>query len=287
MGLDPARDTTVFERLRAAASDPEITRCIKAIELVVGYRIPPEHFESISRFETFIAVRQPKYITAWRADPKLEQKWYRAHVGGLGSVFRALAAAHYHAERLGELEATVTEMLEASSFKECLSPTMSLGPGGNDKIDFEYQAFVLAYRRCLDYLAGAVASYFKVEANSFRTLPKSIAKGKPTEVAEAISKAHARHVEPLGFVLAKGRKSVRNRIAHYEFVSAGDINLTARGFFLLGGGEELSIFETSISNRLAKALASRLERLHSCVDDIIDTFVEAAREHDSKSTISR
>jgi hypothetical protein len=160
---------------------------------------------------------------------------------------------------------------------------MSLGPGSNDKMDFEYQAFVLAYRRCLDYLAGALASYFKIEANSFRTLPKSIAKGKPAKVAEAISKAHSRHVESLGFVLAEGRRSVRNRIAHYEFVSAGDINLTARGFFLLGGGEELSIFETSVGKRLAKALASRLERLHSCLDDMIDSFVEVAREHDTKS----
>lgn len=37
-----------------------------------------------------------------------------------------------------------------------------------------------------------------------------------------------------GDVLAEGRKSVRHRIAHYEFVSAGCINLTARGFFLVG-----------------------------------------------------
>jgi hypothetical protein len=190
MALDPTLETTVFERLRTAASDPEITRCIKAIERLVGYRIPGERFDSISRFHTFITSPQPKYVTAWRADPRLEQKWYRAHVGViLNSVPRVLAAAHYHAERLGELETTVTELLEASSFKERLSPTMSLGPGSNDKMDFEYQAFVLAYRRCLDYLAGALASYFKIEANSFRTLPKSIAKGKPAKVAEAISKA--------------------------------------------------------------------------------------------------
>lgn len=53
-----------------------------------------------------------------------------------------------------------------------------MGLGGTRKMDFEYQAFVLAYRRCLDYLAGAIASYFKTEVSSFRTLPKSISKSK-------------------------------------------------------------------------------------------------------------
>lgn len=97
-------------------------------------------------------------------------------------------------------------------------------------MDFEYQPFVLACRRCLDYLANAFACYLKIEENSFRTFPKSIARRRDPKVVEALSKAYARHVVHLAFVLAKGRKSVRHWIAHYEFDSAGCINFFPQGF---------------------------------------------------------
>jgi hypothetical protein len=159
--------------------------------------------------------------------------------GVLGDVRGALAAAHYHASRLGEIEANVSAILSNSSFRERLGNSV-MGLGGTRKMDFEYHAFVLAYRRCLDYLAGALASYFKTEASSFRTFPKSIANSKMPDVAKSLCEAHARHVQALAFVLAEGRKSVRHRIAHYDFVSAGCVNLTPQGFFLAGGGEELT-----------------------------------------------
>ena len=143
-------------------------------------------------------------------------------------------------------------------------------------MDIEYQAFVLAYRRCLDYLAGAVACYFKREVDSFRTLPKSIRGTKVPEVATALTEAHARHVSQLAFVLDAGRKSVRNRIAHYEFVSAGCINLTSKGFFLAGGGEDLKMSENLVDLNLNQILSHRLEHLHGCVADMIDTFIQAA-----------
>jgi hypothetical protein len=128
-------------------------------------------------------------------------------------------------------------------------------------------------------LARALACYFKREADSFRTFPKSIAntKSPEAEVATALTQAHARHVSQLAFVLADGRKSVRNRIAHYECVPAGCVNLTAQGFFLAGGGEELPRPENLNGVNLSEALSDRLEYLHKCVDDMIDTFIQAAR----------
>jgi hypothetical protein len=106
---------------------------------------------------------------------------------------------------------------------------------------------------------------------------------KSSNVATALVQAHTRHVDQLGFVLADGRRSVRNRVAHYEFVSAGCVNLTAQGFFLAGGGEELSLPEELRGARLGEVLSERIMQLHSCVDDMIDTFVGAAREDQSYS----
>lgn len=278
MAADSGMDVSVFLKMLSAAFDPEVVRCMNAIRATADYDIPESKAACFLRFHAFITSPQPKYITAWRDDPSLEKRWYHSHVNGvLGDVRGALAAAHYHAGRLGALETSVAAILDTSSVREPLA-NATVAIGSTRKLDFEYQAFVLAYRRCLDYLALALACYFKIEASSFRTFPKSIAKTRMPKVAAALTQAHMRHVTPLAFVLAEGRKSVRHRIAHYEFVSAGCINLSARGFVLAGGGEEFSARAKTIGTALTDALSARLSCLHACIDDMIDSFISAARE---------
>jgi hypothetical protein len=46
---------------------------------------------------------------------------------------------------------------------------------------------------------------------------------------------------------------------------------------LVGGGEDLAISGGPANATLAITLADRLDRLHACVDDMIDSFVQAAR----------
>lgn len=273
----------VFAQLFVTAVDPELLRCGTSVRAVADYDIPHAKQEPFLRFHRFITDPQPAYVAAWRSDEKLERKWYHTHVNGvLGDLRGALAAAHYHRENLAALEDAVTQILAGSQFAERMgNATMALG--GTRKLDFEYQAFVLACRRALDYLARALASYFKLETNSFRSLPKSIAKRTPAQVVEAISLAHARHVKDLAFILAEGRQSTRNRIAHYEFVAAGVINLSRRGFVLVGGGEELALPRGAGDVRLQDALNTRLERLHGCTEDMIDSFISAARTVEAAS----
>ncbi len=267
-----------FAKLATKAFDPEIVRCTNAIKLLADFDIPDERSSCFRRFHAFITEPQPKYITAWRADKTDEHRFYRRHVDGvLYDVRNALAAAHYHKANLDEIQGRVAEALRTSKFAERLGDVVVV-PGSTRKMDFEYQGFILAVRRCLDYLARALLCYFKREANSFRTLPQSIAKTKCPKVAEAITKAHSRHVSNLAFVLLEGRRSVRNRIAHYEFVSAGCINLTPRGFILAGGREELSGFGRAGNAPLQEALTNHLDCIHRCVDDMIDSFITVARE---------
>lgn len=262
---------------QSAAQDPELVRCLKAVWEFAGFDIPAEHAASFARFQDFVTNPEPRYITSWRADPRLQRKWYTPHVNGVLSWVRgALAATHYHYERLVEIQEKVNAILAASSFPERLGSS-SIGFGGTRKMDFEYQAFVLAYRRCLDYLAGALACYFKIEKNDFRTLPRAIARSKKPGIARALSAAHARHADALAYVLADGRRSVRHRIAHYEFVSAGNFSVTSRDLVLLGGGEELLMPWGPKSTTLSEVLTNRLNVLHACVDDMLDTFIEAVR----------
>jgi hypothetical protein len=267
-------DVQMFAKMLNTVFDPEVQGLIAAIRGVADFDIPKERTRSFLRFHGFISSPLAKYIAIWRQEKKSEQRWYHRHVNGvLGDVRGALAAAHYHAERLKEIETKLNEILANTKLKQ---PGSTIGLGGTRILDIEYQAFVLACRRALDYLASALSCYFMRESDSFRTFPKTIIGKKSPEVSKALSEAHSRHVGQLAFVLAEGRKSVRNRIAHYEFVGAGCINLTCQGVFLAGGGEELRVPDVMNGVNLSRALSTRLDEVCECVDDMIDTFVEAA-----------
>ncbi|MGN6692247.1 MAG: hypothetical protein ACTHJU_15020 [Sphingopyxis sp.] len=266
----------VFVQLLRKATDPELLKCGAAVSAIAHFDIPEARQAPFLRFHRFITDPQPRYVTAWRSDETLERRWYHAHVNGiLGDVRGALAAAHYHLENLAMLEDSVSQVLAGFNFADRMENT-TMALGGTRKLDFEYQAFVLACRRTLDYLAGALGSYFRTESYSFRTLPRSIAKQRPAQVAAAISAAFDRHAGDLSFILADGRKSARNRIAHYEFVAAGVINLSRKGFVLRGGGEDLGLPGGGTEARLQDNLAARLDRLHLYIADMIDSFVNAA-----------
>lgn len=271
-------DQSLFLMLAGLTNAPEIVVGMAAIRQLTHFDIPKEEAGAFLRFHSFITSPQPAYITEWRADSALETKWYHAHVNGvLGDVRSAVSAAHYHAGRLTELERSVMNVAIDTGVLERMGGS-AIGLGGTEKLNFEYQAFILAYRRALDYLAGALACYFKREANSFRKLPKALAGTEKHKVASAISDAHARHTEQLAFVLEEGKRSVRNRIAHYEAVSAGCVNINRNGISLVGGGENLSPSGGSDQLMLAKVLEMRLADLHKCIEDVIDSFIEAARE---------
>ena len=281
MSAEEPAPNEIFFQLLKTAFDPVLLQCGEAIRSLADYDIPEAYAGPFQRFHRFVTDPQPSYIAIWRADEKLESRWYRRHVDGVLSDVRAgLAAAHYHRENLAKLEDAVTGILAESDFAARMGDA-TLALGATRKMDFEYQAFVLSCRRALDYLAGAVGSYFKTESYSFRTLPKSLGRQLPHGVASALCAAHARHVEGLSFIMAEGRRSVRNRIAHNESVAAGVINLTSKGFVLAGGGEEMGMRRKGPS-RLQDVLAARLEQLHSCVADLIDSFIEAAERVENR-----
>ena len=101
-----------------------------------------------------------------------------------------------------------------------LNATIALG---NTLIwDFEYQAYVLSYRRCLDYLTRGIAAFFKHEFHSFRKLNRSLQGLQPASVSNALSEVYSRHAERLSFALSDGdRKSVRDTITHYDCGKCG------------------------------------------------------------------
>jgi hypothetical protein len=131
---------------------------------------------------------------------------------------------------------------------------------------------MLAVRRTLDYLATGIGAYFKREHQSFRALTDRSMEGwKPEKVAAGIHAAISADVSLFAKFLSTGDdKSVRDRITHREFVSAGTLNVTPQGIVLAGGPEALGF---GVGGRLLPALEGHLRALESLISKSIDSLV--------------
>lgn len=267
----------VFKRMSDSIASPEIQGCIAVIESIAGFRLSPNDRQPFLYFHSYITNPQPPFITAWRADPQLE-KWYHRFVNGfLRDVQNTFACVLYHHGRLKAIEGTVMENIEKHDYRKVIgNSTMALG--NTLTWDFEYQAFVLAYRRCLDYLARAICTYFKNDFHSFRRLSSFLEKQKSGEIAQALISVHTKYFPLFEFVLSEGeRKSLRDKISHYEYVAVGTINLSQHGFVLVGGGEQLGLSHPTGAATLSEVLDSHVSNIKGCVREMVYRFVDAVR----------
>src|ERR1700681_2601793 len=176
-------------RMAQAAVAPQRSRGIGLVQAIAGYDLPQTARTAFLRFHALItSTPPPEYITRWRSTPRLE-KWYLAHAGGvLDNVQDALTGAYYHRDNVAEIESALLVRLERLGLKETVPPNSTVAFGNTVKLDLEYQAFVLVARRCLDYLTRALAAYFKHDFHSFRDMPKSLERLKPSSVADEIGR---------------------------------------------------------------------------------------------------
>lgn len=271
-------DTDEFlKQSLALMGGEDMRRFWGCIQETAGFHLSRAECEPFLLFHRYITEPEPPFITQWRADPKKE-RWYRLLVNGLGHVQNSFACVRYHQERARAIEVAAHSCFEKAGVQDRLGNS-TVGGGNNLALDFEYQAYVLAYRRCLDQFARALAAYFRNDHHSFRHLPKLLKKAKPTAVAEAISAVIEKRSVSFDFVLsAPGENSVRDRIAHHEFVPAGVINISARGFILMGGGEELGLQAGPVP--LGEVLARRTEELLACISELLATLAAEAAKAD-------
>ncbi len=259
---------------------PEVLNYLANVRAIADFDVPAHVVPVFSGFHSWITNPQPESITALCEHPKGD-RWYRGLVNGvLGDVRNGLAAAHYHASNIAQIEHAVCELLADPALLAALRPGQGIGVGGTRKLDYEYQAFVLAFRRCLDYLAQSLSAYFKTQQSSFRSWPTALRRQKNSVlVSKALLAAHDRHADKFGFVL-DADKSVRSRIAHFEAVPAGVLNLHRMGAFLAGGGENLRMDKVEDDQSLSQVTASRLLSLEKCIQDFVESFIVSALENE-------
>ncbi|WP_143482657.1 hypothetical protein [Pseudomonas congelans] len=264
------------DMLRAIFS-VETQACFQVVREVTGFEMETHLKEPFLKFHLYVTEPQPDCITQLRNNEKKGDYWYHQLVNGiLGNVQQSFLCVLYHQGRLLSVEAELMRRL--ASLGEIPLKNSMLGMGGTYILDFEYQAYVMAYRRCLDQLATALSAFFKERISSFRSLPKKLARKRPIEVVKAITNTHSKHISAFEFVMSEdGAPSVRDRIAHFEFVPAGTLNIRADGAILVGGGENLNFDQISgpETMELAKTINNKTLALHSCISEILNEFIQS------------
>lgn len=268
-----------IETLLARFIGVDNTRLLRAINSVAGHDLTKEQRDPWDGFHKFVTDPQPDFITKWRENPETEQRCYGRFMNGIShNAHFAYAAAYYHHSRLTEIEHNLQSLFADYDF-EAIPPGMSMGMGNTKMWDYEYQAFVLAYRRCLDYFTYGINVYFKHESRSFNewiTVLENLAERKNNPVAKALRDAYVKHRPNFNFVITTdGKKSVRDKIAHELFVGTPAINITRKGIFYAGGGEDFG-FGKNENKLLTEVLQERLDQLAAYLKDSIQAIITTA-----------
>jgi hypothetical protein len=280
--MDLEQERELYAGLQAVIG-PIVGGAIKEIAAAADFELSREASRPFVEFVHWVNSR-PAFIARWRSDPVTERRDYLRFMTVTDDARSAYAAACYHLGRLQEIEATVHAVLSRYDFTKQFPPNSIAAIGRMRQLDFEYHAFVLAYRRCLDYLAWGLSAYFNQRQNSFRRLAKTLTSGHPTAVAQILKRVYDCHAKKFEFVMGDERgKSVRDRIGHSEFVQAATINVGSNGHRFVGGGEKLRLTYPTDERTLSEILESRALDLHDCISDFLDSFRSAVVEHESNS----
>ncbi len=207
-------------------------------------------------------------------------------------VREGLVACHYHLWNVTMIQQAILSEVEAGMK---LVPPLKAGDGaagGNSRrLDFEYQALLLALRRVLEYLARAVERFFhlKIERGSY-------GKGLANRLRE-LTRTDSDQISCLIETFCEqnpdlvGERAKRNRLAHKEALRLGTLNIGVAktgGLRIVLGGElfsdkYLTRWDTlpdgkiEIINPISEVMQERLERTEQHVFSVYSIMIEAIK----------
>jgi hypothetical protein len=264
-----ANDQETFKQLIELAEHPVIRDFYHHAQAIAGFSLPPSIkvlFEN--HHHHCFDEPCPDFTKGWGPE-SANWKWQKLHNESiLGSAQSATAAVFYHCENLRRMEREVLSFRDI----DLLIPLMSqstIGGGNTQKLDFEYHAFIFAYRRTLDYLSRGVAALVKEECKSYNKLPTSLQNHSKKPWIRQITDIHSKYASRLEtFVHPARGHSTRDKITHFLHVPAGCLNVNAQGIFFAGGGENLQS-----SNRLGDVIN---EHVHTLREVLAECFSSMA-----------
>lgn len=235
-----ADDQETFRRMMELHEHPVVQNFYQHVQLIAGFSLPPSIrvlFEN-HRHHCFDEPC-PDFTTGWGTQSP-NWKWQKLHHESIfGSTQSAAAAVIYHSENLLRMEREVLSFRDIDLLIPLIGRA-AIGGGNTQKLDFEYHAFIFAYRRTLDYLSRGIAALVKEECKSYNKLPTSLHNHSGKPWVRQLTDMHSKYSSRLKtFVHPARGHSVRDRISHYLHVPSGCLNVNAQGVFFAGGGENL------------------------------------------------
>lgn len=255
------------------------------LQELTSFEISEDEAAPFLEFHDLVTNPPPSYIRRWRTNPDLEYRYHRFVNGVLGNTRQSYACVKYHQSRIRGIESELFERLKGIDFESVIPPGSCMALGGSEILHFEYQAYVLAYRRCLDQFTWGLTTYFQNECASYNDLGTFLEKQRKSPVSKPLIDVYNKHLSRFSFVISRRKKaageidhhSVRDRISHQEAVPAGVFNINRDGFILVGGGEELNLGTPEIKT-LNQVLDVKTKCLHECLAEMLRTFITHAKQ---------
>lgn len=243
-------DTSPSVKSPAERWEAAIPQLFSELNLIAGFNPPKAIRDRFTLLHTILfSESHPCLAHLEQSDANAPNWLHRFRSGLLDSVQEGVIACCYHLSRIESVESRMLELAE--SHLAAIGPlsTSRCAGGGNTRVlNFEYQALVFSLRRTLEYIGVAVAAYFKTDCHSIRRLQKCILNLEPRGRMAHISSTLSEQLPRLAEIIPPDKatkRSVRDRLAHWEAVGAGCFNVSnnVNGITigLVGGGHELDI----------------------------------------------
>lgn len=219
----------------------------------------------------------PTFVNDWQSDER-KARWFKPFINGfVFDVANTMSIIEYHNTRLTSFHNQIFQVIEQTGLRDQLHNT-TMAARNTLALDAEYQALILASRRCLDYSVRSFACFFQNDFHSFNKFSNFLNNHIHT-VASELAKKHADFKQRFeGSLISVGTsKSTRDLLSHYNFVSAGCLNISQSGILIAGGGENLSPWENG--KLLIDATQELVDLIRNWLRDSVDTIIDACCVH--------
>ncbi|WP_202324858.1 hypothetical protein [Mesorhizobium sp. 113-3-9] len=249
-------------QLEAMASVQEYFRRVSPI---VSFTLRRPYTMSIDRF--LAMTNESPTAEAFRRWGEFHNKRKQILVDGINSNARSsLAISAYNCHRIRQIDNSIIEALQGFSMRR----NEVVAGGDMTVLNAEYQAFILACRRCLDQLTYALSALYKNQCVSFRRFGNWLLKqddeiGVSRSLA-SIYNAHRPNFD--GWLMKDGdsSRSIRDDLAHYRSISVGTLNVSLGGLLLAG----MDAPQGAVGDKhLPDVVLGLFQQLSACVDEMV------------------
>ncbi len=149
---------------------------------------------------------------------------------------KALLNPTYHLGNVESIQENAISLLLNGLPKIQLPKDLLVAGGNTRRLNFEYQAFVLALHRTLEYFAVSMGAFFKCKTHRIRILANSIKLEEPQDIRERVQSKLEESLKVLPEILSLNEEapSKRDILAHWKNLAVGTLHIwnTSDGFII-------------------------------------------------------